>query len=127
MPRVLIVDDDPSVCRIVAEGLQDHGMDYDEAHDGETALRLLCRATADGTLYDAVILDIVMPFLDGWQVLEAIKANPLWSRLRLIVLTGKATYPEDMARVAEYNAIFVEKNGGFPHLLEAIVSRLVEA
>jgi CheY-like chemotaxis protein len=125
MPRVLIVDDDPSICRLIAAGLCQEGIKCDEAYNGEQALQKLCRATADGQAYDALVLDIVMPVLDGWQVLEAIKSNPLWKNIRVVVLTGRATSTEDVARVSGYNGVFVEKKGPFPHLLEVILARLL--
>lgn len=126
MPRVLIVDDDPSICRLVAEGLCDKGIECDEAHNGEDALRKLCQATAEGRGYDAMVLDIVMPVMDGWQVLAAIKNNPLWAGIKVVVLTGRATSTEDVARVSDYNGVFVEKKGPFPHLLKVIVGRLLQ-
>ncbi|MCX7599353.1 MAG: response regulator [Armatimonadetes bacterium] len=125
MPRVLIVDDDPSVCRLVADGLCEEGIECDEAYHGEEALRKLCQATAEGRGYDAMVLDIVMPVIDGWHVLSAVKNNPLWSGMKVVVLTGHATSDEDVARISEYNGVFVEKKGPFPHLLEVILARLL--
>ncbi len=125
MCRILIVDDEPSICHLIGEHLRDMGADYDEAHDGEQALLKLCQATIEDRLYDAVVLDIVMPVMDGWEVLHAIKNNPLWRRIKVIVLTGQATSPSDVIRVIDYDGVFVEKKGPFPHMIEEITNRIL--
>ncbi len=126
MPRVLVVDDEPGMRHVVGQGLADHGIEFDEASDGEEALRLLCKASVSGPAYDAMVLDIVMPVVDGWQVLAAVKSNPLWRGLPVIVLTGHATSQEDVARISSYNGVFIEKRGPFAHLLDAILARLID-
>ena len=125
MPRVLVVDDEPSICYLISEALTDMGIEVDQATGGEEALRQLCAETAEGKKYDAVVLDIVMPFVDGWEVLHAIKNNPLWRDIRVVVLTGQATSVKDVARVIGYDGVFVEKKGMFPQMVQRIVSRLL--
>ncbi len=127
MPRVLIVDDEPAICQLVSEALAELGIETDQANGGEEALRRLCQETAQGRCYDAVVLDIVMPFVDGWEVLHAIKNNPLWRDMRVIVLTGQATSVGDVAKVIGYDGVFVEKKGVFPRMVQRIVSRLLPA
>ncbi|MCD6351539.1 MAG: response regulator [Armatimonadetes bacterium] len=125
MPRILVVDDEPSICHLVGEHLREMGAEYDEAYDGEQALRKLCQATLDGKPYDAVVLDIVMPVMDGWHVLHAIKNNPLWQSMRVIVLTGQATSPSDVIRVIDYDGVFVEKKGSFANMVQEIMGRIL--
>lgn len=64
MPRVLIVDDDPSIRQIVRVLLQRDGVTADIAEDGQHALSML-----DATHYDAVVLDLLMPRVDGRGVI----------------------------------------------------------
>jgi CheY-like chemotaxis protein len=109
----------------VGEHLRETGAECDEAYDGDHALRKLCEATLQGHTYDAVVLDIVMPIMDGWQVLHAIKNNPLWKNIRVIVLTGQATAPADVIRVIDYDGVFVEKKGPFAQMIEGILSRIL--
>lgn len=125
MPRILVVDDDPSICHLIGEHLKDMGAEHEEAYDGEQALRKFCQATLENRIYDAVVLDIVMPVLDGWEVLHAIKNNPLWRSTQVVVLTGQATAPSDVIRVIDYDGVFVEKKGPFAQMIEEIMGRIL--
>ena len=69
MARVLVVDDEPGVRTAVARGLTAEGMDVVAVGDGPTALR----AALTGS-FDAVVLDIILPGLSGYRVLERLRA-----------------------------------------------------
>ena len=69
MARVLVVDDEPGVRTAVARGLTAEGMDVVAVGDGQTALR----AALTGS-FDAVVLDIILPGLSGYRVLERLRA-----------------------------------------------------
>ena len=66
--RVLIVDDNPDICILLRTNLRGCGFDAIEATNGEIALQ---RIQEDAP--DVVLLDLMMPVLDGWGVLEALK------------------------------------------------------
>jgi len=66
--RILAVDDDPKIRTFVSKGLSESGMECETAPDGETALELL-RARR----FDLVLLDVMLPGLQGWDVLEALR------------------------------------------------------
>ena len=70
MPRVLIVDDDPSIRQIVRVLLERDGVSADIAEDGERAMHML-----DENQYDAVVLDLLMPRVDGRGVIAHMNAN----------------------------------------------------
>ncbi len=126
MPRVLIVDDEPATRFLIGEGLTDNGIDFDEAGNGAEALRLMEKSAEEGgTPYDAVVLDIVMPIMDGWDVLRNIKANPLWADLTVVVVTGYAISAEEVALVSGYDSVFMEKRGDFARLLDSLLARLL--
>ena len=125
MPRVLIVDDEPSTRFLIGEGLADHGIEFDEAGNGEEALALMNKSAEDYQPYDAVVLDIVMPVMDGWEVLKHIKGNPLWADLIVIVVTGYAITAEEVATVSGYDGVFIEKRGNFARLLDSLLARLL--
>ena len=80
-PRVLVVDDHPSVRALVAEVLRDAGHAVDEAASGEEALKKM-----EGALYDLVLLDQRLGGIGGVEVLAA--ARPLQAGAQFILLTG---------------------------------------
>jgi DNA-binding response OmpR family regulator len=69
--KILIVDDNPDIVALLRANLRMAGFDTVEALNGEVALR---RIEADRP--DVVLLDLMMPVLDGWGVLEALKDSP---------------------------------------------------
>ncbi len=95
------------------------------AAGGREALVKLCAATLDDELYDLVLLDVAMPDINGWRVLEAIKANPLWKDIHVVVLSGYRHTPESLSRVTEYDGVFVEKKGEFEQVVLSLIERLV--
>jgi DNA-binding response OmpR family regulator len=91
-PRILIVEDHPLIAELVETRLRIEGMHPVKAPGGREALALVGKEP-----FDAVILDIMMPDVDGYQVLQHIRANPLTATLPVIFLTAKAT-PADIEK-----------------------------
>jgi two-component system alkaline phosphatase synthesis response regulator PhoP len=88
-PTVLVVDDDASVRGMLGYVLHDEGYVVTEAVDGEEALRELVVAAPD-----CMVLDLMMPKVDGVEVLRRRRDQNLASRTRVLVLTAK-TDPQD--------------------------------
>jgi PAS domain S-box-containing protein len=86
--RPLIVDDNVTNRKILSHQLQSWGMVPEEAESADQALELLRSAVAHGAGYDLALLDLLMPGRDGFQLAEAIKAEPGISHTPLIVLTS---------------------------------------
>jgi len=107
--------------------LEAEGIDVEAVSGGRAALHALARATAENWMYDAMVLDIIMPGIDGWQVLEATRANPLWREMPVVVISGVTKSPTDIVRVSDYDCMFVEKQGNFTVAVKSVLSRLVEA
>lgn len=84
MTRILIIDDDPIIVRIIELALQSYGYQVVSANDGETGL-----AKARSTHPDLIILDIMMPKMDGYKVCQALKADPETADISVIMLTAK--------------------------------------
>lgn len=94
MPKVLVVDDEPDVVRLIEFRLQKEGLEVIACGDGRTALKLL-----DDEKPDLMILDIMMPLLDGMEVLRQIRSRRTTSRIPVIMLTAKtASVTVDEAR-----------------------------
>jgi diguanylate cyclase (GGDEF)-like protein len=86
MPEtILVVDDDPDIARFVEVNLRSAGYDVSVASDGEEALEKA------GTLRpDLVLLDVMMPRIDGFEVAQRLRRNPQTSNTSIIMLTAKA-------------------------------------
>jgi DNA-binding response OmpR family regulator len=84
MTRILIIDDDPIIVRIIELALQSYGYQVVSANDGETGL-----AKARFTQPDLIILDIMMPKMDGYKVCQALKADPETAAISVLMLTAK--------------------------------------
>lgn len=97
-PRVLIVDDDPLIRDLVRAVLEDASYDLDEASSGEEALRVAARRPPD-----VVLLDVMMPGLNGFEVAERMKNDDTMSDAVVIMLTAKDA-PEDRRRGLEAGA-----------------------
>ena len=80
--RVLVIDDEASVRSLLRRFLLREGLSVDEAATGEAGLRMAREARPD-----AITLDVMMPGMDGWAVLSAIKADSDLSDIPVIMLT----------------------------------------
>lgn len=83
-PIILIVDDVPKNIQVAASILQENGYQMAFAQDGRTAL-----AQIESTRFDLILLDIMMPQMDGLEVCRRIKANPDSREIPIIFLTAK--------------------------------------
>jgi CheY-like chemotaxis protein len=124
MGKVMVVDDDPATLMLMSRVLTEAGFEPTAVNSGRAALEELCRATLNGGLYDAVLLDVAMPDINGWRVLDAIKSNPLWSDIRVIVVSGFVQSPQALMRVAKYDGVFIEKNADFDKIVVNVLDRL---
>src|SRR5436190_1614118 len=84
MAEVLVVDDDPDIRMLVAFALEDSGYDVRQASDGASAL-----AALEEHAPDAMVLDVMMPGIDGFGVLRGMRANHLGAHTRVVMLTCK--------------------------------------
>lgn len=89
-PRILIVEDHPIIAELVETRLRIEGMDPVKCPGGREALQMIGKEPLD-----TVILDIMMPDVDGYEVLRHIRGNPSTRTLPVIFLTAKAT-PADI-------------------------------
>lgn len=92
MAHILVVDDDPVVQHAIRYTLQGEGHIISSAVNGQTALDMISHLRPD-----LVILDIVMPDIDGLEVCRRIRSNPFMSKLPVIFLTSKSR-PIDRVR-----------------------------
>ncbi len=81
--RILLIEDEPSNSRLIEVTLRPLGLETVVAVDGPTGL-----AAARDWDVEAIILDLALPKLDGWQVLDRIRSDPVTMALPVIVLTA---------------------------------------
>ncbi|MBF0101168.1 MAG: response regulator [Desulfobacterales bacterium] len=91
-PLLLIVDDNPKNLQMLATILQNESFRISIATDGEQVLHLL-----EHIQPDLILLDVMMPFMDGFQVCQQIKSNPLTAKIPIVFLTAK-TNAEDIVK-----------------------------
>lgn len=113
--RVLLVDDEEDFTRTLAARMSLREFDVDVAGDGITALRM-----AHERVYDAVILDLAMPGIDGIETLKRLLVqNP---DLQVMLLTGHATLAKGIEAIKLGAMEFMEKPVNFDMLLEKIAA-----
>ena len=104
MSSILIVDDMEDIrflCRLVLEGA---GHEVIEAASAEDALEIL-----DGTSPDAILLDIRLPGMDGWEVLRILRAREDLTRIKVVVCSAHASKSEQSRAHAEGAVGFLSK------------------
>ncbi len=82
--RILIADDEPNIVISLEFLMRREGFDVQVATDGETVLQAISTQ-----LPDLVLLDIMLPKMDGFEVCQQIRANPAWQSLKVVMLTAK--------------------------------------
>ena len=83
--RVMVVEDEPENRLFIGLMLRTEGYDVVEADDGPSAFELLSAQEPD-----LILLDVMMPGLNGWEVFEKLRENPRWARIPVVMLTALA-------------------------------------
>jgi DNA-binding response OmpR family regulator len=120
MKKILAVDDQPQIVRLIQVNLQKAAFEVIPAFDGEEALQKVAEHRPD-----LVILDVIMPKRDGFEVLRALKANPDTADIPVIMLTVKAQDGDIFEGLKEGAELYLPKPF-HPHELVAIVQRVFE-
>ncbi len=91
MARILIVDDEPNIVISLEYLMKREGWETSVAADGEAALEALEKERPPP---DLVILDVMLPKLNGFEVCRRIRAEPRWRTLQILMLTAKGRETE---------------------------------
>jgi CheY-like chemotaxis protein len=92
----MIVDDEPDIVYIVSKMLKKEGFDVMEAYNGEEALKKISEKKPD-----LILLDVMMPGINGWETSRKIKSNPEHRTIPIAMLTVKSG-EEDMEKSFKY-------------------------
>lgn len=118
--RLLLVEDDRPIAEFLDKGFQEAGFAVDHAADGETGLEL-----ALGTPYDVAVIDIMLPGLDGMELLAALRNRG--SRLPILILSAKQTIDERVLALQRGADDFLVKPFLFAELLARVQALLRRA
>jgi len=119
---VLVVDDAPSVREMVRRMLEREGWEVAEAGNGRAALEVL-----DETAPSLILLDLMMPEMDGFEFIEELRRNDRWNRVPVVVVTAKDINNEDRQRLNGYVEKVVQKGSYSADSLLAELLGLVAA
>ncbi len=117
---VLVVDDTLDSLRLLTDTIEAAGMAVLVATDGERALALLANCRADGALPDVILMDALMPVLDGFETTRAIKADATLAHIPVIFMTGLGESEHVVKALAAGGVDYVRK----PILLDELLARL---
>ena len=101
---MLVVDDEPAIRRLVIETLGGDGLEFREAADGEQALAAIGERRPS-----AVVLDLMLPKLDGFTVLERLQDDPETRSIPVVVLTGSALSAAERRRLSSAAVALLDK------------------
>ncbi|HEY3862625.1 MAG TPA: response regulator transcription factor [Verrucomicrobiae bacterium] len=121
--RILVVEDDNKIASFVVKGLKQSGYAVDRCADGEEALVL-----AETTTYDAAIVDVMLPKLDGLSFIQRLRARKI--QLPVIILSAKATVDDRIKGLQAGGDDYLTKPFAFSELtarLHALIRRATQA
>jgi DNA-binding response OmpR family regulator len=118
--KVLIVDDEAPIRLLCRVNLEPEGMEVLEAADGQSGLE-----TARAELPDVILLDVMMPGMDGWEVAERLIEDETTHEIPLVFLTARAEL-RDRARGLELGGVDYITKPFNPTELASVVEHLLE-
>ncbi|WP_170773195.1 response regulator [Ruegeria lacuscaerulensis] len=114
--RVLVVEDEAATREMICRVLAKEGWQIDQAINGLDALNQMSKSTPD-----VILLDLMMPEMDGFEFLAGMRKNPDWGEIPVIVVTAKTLSNEDRARLNGSVQTLISKDGDE---VETILSQL---
>jgi DNA-binding response OmpR family regulator len=116
---ILVVDDNTDNVEILRAFLTSRGFRVETAPDGRSAL-----ARMEETRPDLVLLDVMMPGMDGWEVCRVIKQHPALGDTRVVMVTAKGGFEDKFEGLRSGADDYVVKPVDFPDLLERVQRNL---
>jgi len=116
-PSVLIVDDEPDLRSVLRFGLEAESFEVLEAADGEEGLRLAC-----DSLPDLIVLDLMLPRMDGYKVCRALKFDDRYRHIPVIILSARSGETDRRLAMELGADVFVTK----PYDMKDLVARIRE-
>jgi DNA-binding response OmpR family regulator len=120
--RILLIDDDPNVQQIYGAALRTHGFEVNEALNGTDGLSMALKEHPD-----LILLDLLMPGMNGFQLLEALRKDTWGKEAKVVVISNLKKEENDLAVAEHFVFDYLNKSD---HTLEDVCARvtlLVEA
>jgi len=106
--RILIVDDEPDFSMILKKNLEKEGFEVELAYDGAEGL-----AKVRNNPPDAIVLDVMMPEIDGYKVCSTLKSDDKYSDIPIVLLTAVASHVTS-TRYSHYDGMSMEADDYMP-------------
>jgi two-component system alkaline phosphatase synthesis response regulator PhoP len=103
MPKILLVDDEPDILEFLKYNLEHQGFEVLLAHNGEEALNMLSEKP------DLIVLDIMMPKMDGYETCKRIKAKKEYENIPIVFLTAKNGEKDEINGLAVGASDYIQK------------------
>lgn len=120
--KILVVDDEPNIVLSLEFLMKQAGFQVRTASDGEAALAAIAAEPPD-----LLLLDVMMPRKNGYEVCQAIRANPDWQKIRIIMLTAKGREVEREKGLALGADDYITKPFSTQEVVERVRELLAEA
>jgi two-component system, OmpR family, alkaline phosphatase synthesis response regulator PhoP len=117
--RVLIVDDEPNIVLSLEFLLRQQGYEVSVARDGEEAL-----AAAEAQRLDLVVLDVMLPGLDGFEVCRRLRERPELAAMKILLLTARGREVERVRGLEEGADAYVRKPFSTRQLMKTVAELL---
>ena len=96
--KILVIEDEVSISRLIREGLEEAGYLVDTALNGKLGLQL-----AQVNTYNLILLDVMLPGIDGWAICEELRADK--NRVPILMLSGEPVSAAEVARLGADGAV----------------------
>jgi two-component system chemotaxis response regulator CheY len=122
--RLLVVEDSPLLRKMFGLAFPHQLNDLKPAENGREAMELLDRSTEP---FDAVLLDLRMPDMDGVEFLRALRRQPVHGRTPVIVTTAEADDSDLVAQAASLGVAAIVKKPWSPQSLRSVVQKVIDS
>lgn len=106
--KILVVDDDRPTVLIISSVLKKHGFEVHTAYDGVAGLK-----KAQEVIPDLIVLDIMMPGLNGYQVCHRLQSNSATADIAVLMLSAKGGVQEDVKKAYQFATRVQDRLAGF--------------
>ncbi len=120
MKKILVIEDDIYLLELYREVLVNAGFETDTAEDGRQGLE-----KAESSIPDLILLDLMIPYIDGFEVLEKLKAKDITKNIKVVVFTNLDSEKQKEKALKLGAEKFVVKVGNDPSMVVSIVKEIL--